>query len=239
MAHLVVAYPHETDERAKRHALYQNRYEDDGEGRDQHEIATGHGRGQCQRDCERDNAMHSGPAQDRGAAWTEWPRSAHASRTQWVFELSAHDGLLGIERVKQTTLDKPAESPRVVGRYALELYIGPELLDRVRFNVPLMGGEATVGNRNRLPKPRFDRVTANVSVRLADNPRAAYLLLVDRQTGDTQKLFWPPESDGTLLLWKSTLSEAGPGDFPDGGIRAVGMRDGGAPEAGPLDAGRD
>jgi hypothetical protein len=164
---------------------------------------------------------------------------AHASRTQWMFELSAHDGLLGIERVKQATVDKPAESPRVVGRYALELYIGPELLDRVRFNVPLMGGEATVGNRNNLPKPRFDQVSAQVSVRMADNPRAAYLLLVDRQTGDTQKLFWPPERDGTLLLWKSMLSDAAPGDFPDGGIRAAGLRDGGPPEAGPGDAGRN
>jgi hypothetical protein len=76
-------------------------------------------------------------------------------------------------------------------------------------------------------------------VRIADNPRAAYLLLVDRQTGNTQKLFWPPEADGSVLLWKSVLSDAAPGDFPEGGIRAVGIRDGGAPEAGPADSGRD
>jgi len=58
--------------------------------------------------------------------------------------------------------------------------------------------------------------------------------MVDRETGDTQKLAWPPESDGHLVLWQSGVSEARPGDFPDGGVRAVGFRDGG-----PADSGHD
>jgi hypothetical protein len=163
-----------------------------------------------------------------------------ASRVNWVFELRALGGKVTVDRVKAVTFEKPAETPRVVGRFALELYIGRELLDRVRFNVPLMGGEGTEGNRNRLPKPRFDQgVTAHLTARMADNPRAAYLLVVDRQTGDTQKLSWPPERDGRLVPWTSGLSDAAPGDFPDGGIRATGHRDGGSPEAGTADAGHD
>jgi hypothetical protein len=159
------------------------------------------------------------------------PRS---NRNHWIFEMSARGGKISIDRVKPITFDKPAETPRVIGRFALELYIGRELLDRVRFNVPLMGAEAVEGNRNNLPKPRFDQnVTAHVSARMADSPRAAYLLIVDRETGDTQKLTWPPEKDGRLLLWTSGLSDAAPGDFPEGGMRAAGLRDGGAPEAGP------
>jgi hypothetical protein len=153
-----------------------------------------------------------------------------------VFELSARGGKVTVDRVKALTLDKPAETPRVVGRFALELYVGHELLDRVRFNVPLMGAEPSEGNRNRLPKPRFEEnVTSHVSARMADNPRAAYLLVVDRQTGDTQKLSWPPERDGRLVPWTSGLSDAAPGDFPEGGVRATGRRDAGAPgpEAGP------
>ncbi len=157
----------------------------------------------------------------------------HQSRLNWVFELSASDGRISIDRVKPVTFAQPTETQRVVGRYALELYIGHELLDRIRFNVPLMGGEGSEGNRNRLPKPRFEQnVTAHVSARMADSPRAAYLLMVDRETGDTQKLAWPPESDGHVVLWQSGLSDAGPGDFPDGGVRAVGFRDGGAADAG-------
>jgi hypothetical protein len=161
-----------------------------------------------------------------------------ATRHQWVFELSAHDGKVQIDRAKSVTFDKPAETPRVMGRFALELYIGFELLDRVRFNVPLMGGESSEGNRNRLPKPRFEQgVSAPITARMADNPRAAYLLLVDRETGDKQKLAWPPDADGRLVLWTSGLSDAAPGDFPDGGMRAAGLRDGGAPPA--VDAGHD
>jgi hypothetical protein len=164
---------------------------------------------------------------------------ARASRANWVFEMSARGGKITIDRVKAIAYEKPAETPRAVGRFALELYIGPELLDRVRFNVPLMGGESGETNRNNLPKPRFDQnVSVKVSARMADNPRAAYLLLVDRETGDTQKLFWPPERDGRLLPWRNGISAAAPGDFPDGGIRAVGRRDGGeAPEAGAVDSG--
>jgi hypothetical protein len=163
---------------------------------------------------------------------------AKPSRAQWVFEMSARGGNVTIDRVKAVTFDKPAETPRVVGRFALELYIGRELLDRVRFNVPLMGAEATQGNRNNLPRPRFEQnVTAHVSARMADSPRAAYLLVVDRETGDTQKFLWPPEKDGRVRPWTSGLADAAPGDFPEGGVRAVGLRDGGVAQAGP-DGGR-
>ncbi len=179
-------------------------------------------------------------------AFADPPRSgyppdppAHASRKQWTVEVTARDGKVKPERATATTLDKPAESARVIGRFALELYVGKELLDRVRFNVPLMGDEPPQGNRNNLPRPRFDKnVTTHLTVRIADNPRAAYALVVDRDTGDTQKLEWPPAADGRLVPWKSGLTEAKPGDFPDGGLRAAGFRDGGAPEAGPVsDAG--
>jgi hypothetical protein len=161
-----------------------------------------------------------------------------ANRVHWVFDLSARGGKVSIDRVKAVSFDKPAETPRVVGRFALEFYVGRELLDRVRFNVPLMGGEPPVGNRNNLPKPRFDQnVTARVQARMADTTRAAYLLLVDRESGDTQKFLWPPERDGRVLPWRSGLSAAEPGDFPEGGVRAAGLRDAGAPEAGVADSG--
>lgn len=172
---------------------------------------------------------------------------AHASKKQWVFEMTAAAGKVSIDRARSVTLEKPIESARVFGRFALELYVGRELLDRVRFNVPLMGAETPVGRRG-LPRPSFEKnVTTRLKVQIADNPRAAYLLLVDRETGDSQRFDWPPASDGKLLPWKTgQLSEAGPGDFPEGGARVAAVGDGGqaadaAPPAAraPSDAGRD
>jgi hypothetical protein len=158
----------------------------------------------------------------------------HASRKQWTVAITRAGAKVSADRATPTMLEKPAESPRVIGRFALELWVGRELLDRVRFNVPLMGGEPSTGNRNRLPRPRFEEnVTTRMTVRMADNDRAAYLLLVDRETGDVvQKLEWPPAADGRLVPWTMGLSDAGPDDFPDGGVRAAGLRDGGAADAG-------
>ncbi len=56
-------------------------------------------------------------------------------------------------------------------------------------------------------------MTTSLKVRLADNPRAAYLVLVDRFTEERQRFEWPPAPDGQLIPWKSGLSDAGPGDF--------------------------
>jgi hypothetical protein len=158
---------------------------------------------------------------------------ARPSKLNWVFEVTARGGKVTIDRVKGVSFEKPVETPRVVGRFALELYVGRELLDRVRFNVPLMGGETSIGNRNNLPKPRFEQnVTAHVQARMADNTRAAYLLVIDRDTGETQKYFWPPSSDGRLIPWQNPLSTPDGATFPDGGVRAAGLRDAGAGEAG-------
>jgi hypothetical protein len=169
----------------------------------------------------------------------------HASRTQWTFDVAVAGGKVSVERGRSVTLDQPAESPRVVGRFALELYVGPTLLERVRFNVPLLGdGPAERSRRNVFHGPATDQVTTKLTVRMADHPRAAYLVLVDRATGETRRFDWPPAADGKLTPWVSGLSDAGPGDFPKGGARVMGKSadagDGGKPASpAPVDAGHD
>lgn len=156
---------------------------------------------------------------------------AHASKKQWTFQIAAREGKVSAERATASTLAQPAESPRVLGRFAVELYIGPELLDRVRFNVPLMGdGPVEHSKKRAYHNPDTDKVTTTLKVRLADSPRAAYLVLVDRVTDERQRFEWPPSEDGTLVPWKSGLSDAGPGDFAEGGVRVMGppARDAGA-----------
>jgi hypothetical protein len=159
----------------------------------------------------------------------------HASKKQWTLAIVARDGKVSAERAASSTLAQPAESPRVLGRFAVELYIGPELLDRVRFNVPLMGdGPVEHSKKRAYHNPDTDKVTTKLVVRLADNPRASYLVLVDRFTDERQRFEWPPAADGSLIPWKSGLSDAGANDFPDGSVRVMGSptRDGGAPKDG-------
>lgn len=159
----------------------------------------------------------------------------HASKKQWTLEIAARAGKVSAARATSSLLAQPAESPRVVGRFAIELYIGPELLDRVRFNVPLMGDGPVERSRKRAyHDSSTDNVTTSLKVRLADSPRAAYLVLVDRVTEERQRFEWPPAADGTLVPWKSGLSDAGPGDFAEGGVRVMGTpaKDAGAAKDG-------
>ncbi|MEZ4306755.1 MAG: hypothetical protein R3F14_01720 [Polyangiaceae bacterium] len=93
---------------------------------------------------------------------------------------------------------KAMGTPRQMGRFALELWVGKELLDRARFDVPLLGDD----DRERDPKrprkkPTFARVTAKVKVQMADHPRATVLAFVDRATGDAA-LFLAAGREGAL-----------------------------------------
>ncbi|MFO0759943.1 MAG: hypothetical protein U0359_25890 [Byssovorax sp.] len=169
---------------------------------------------------------------------------AHPDKKHWLFDIAVTHGKLSITKAKSLTLAKPAETKRATGRFALELYIGKQLLDRARFNVPMMSDEPPVRSNKRAYRgPSLDDVTTHVTAEIADHSRATYLLLVDRVTGDTQRFDWPPEPDGHLVPWKEgRIAEAGPGDFPDGGARVVSQHDpadAGSSDAGSSDAGRD
>lgn len=123
----------------------------------------------------------------------------HVSEKQWVFEVSYEKGASSITSARSATSKTPMGTARVMGRFALEFRVGKELLDRVRFDVPLLGDDA----RERDPKrpfgrPTFSRVTTKVKVQMADHSRATTLAFVDRATGTTRTYFWPPDEKGQL-----------------------------------------
>jgi hypothetical protein len=162
-------------------------------------------------------------------ARAEPPRAGYApdpigkpSTKQWVFEITHRKGKLTIDRVRSATASQPIPTPRMTGRFALELYIGKELLDRVRFNVPLMGDGPLERSRSPFARPTFEDVTARVQVQMADNPRATYALLVDRATGEVVPFEWPPEPDGRLVPRKASTAGAAPGKASPGGTTAAG-----------------
>lgn len=167
----------------------------------------------------------------------------HLAEKQWVFEVAWQKGQGSIERARSTTAKKPMGTPRAMGRFALEFWVGHELLDRVRFDVPLLGDD----ERERDPKrprrkPTFAAVTTKVKAQMADHPRATVLAFVDRATGDTRKYFWPPDEDGKLTPFSAkaatTLPDGGTGDggMSDGGTGDGGTGDGAAPDATAPDA---
>ncbi len=164
--------------------------------------------------------------------WPPDPPPVPAEK-QWVFEVRVKDSVPSIVKVSEVTLKKPEPTPRVMGRYAIELYVGKELLDRVRFDVPLGGDGPPEPDQPGKKRPVF-KVNTKLFARMADQPRAALVRLVDRATGDIQVFRWPPDKDGKLIA-------NSPGSAADGGSSDAGADAGSADagDAGSRDAGHN
>ena len=163
---------------------------------------------------------------------------ARAAEKQWVFEVVYDKGASAVAGAKSSSAKKPIATPRVMGRFALEFWVGRELLDRVRFDVPLLGDDTAYRDtKSFFKKPTFQRVSTKVKVQMADSPRATVLAFVDRSTGDTRRYFWPPDEKGSLTPFSaksalgdaSAIADAGPP--PDAGSPPEG---GSPPDAGAL-----
>ena len=154
---------------------------------------------------------------------------ARASEKQWVFEIAYEKGAGTITSARSASAKKPIATARVMGRFALELRVGPELLDRIRFDVPLMGDEIERDPKRPSRRPTFSRVSTKVKVQMADHPRATTLTYVDRATGDTRTYFWPPDEKGQLAPFSAKAATAGAGD---GGVQDAGSADTGVTDAG-------
>jgi len=119
---------------------------------------------------------------------------------QWRFQLLFQNGAPSVEHVDKQILAKPIATPRRMGRFALELWIGRELIDRVRFDFPLIAAEEAPGVTRR---PLHDapsllpNATSRIIVSLPASPRATRLVLVDRATEKSRELPWPPDREGT------------------------------------------
>jgi hypothetical protein len=116
---------------------------------------------------------------------------------QWEYEVIYDKGKLSIGRVRAMRFDKPVVTARQMGRFAIELWIGRELVDRVRFDFPLLAAEEPhPGPRRPLKDPPSIGAGARVSRTLLvpASPRATRAVLVDRATGETTALPWPPDA---------------------------------------------
>jgi len=117
--------------------------------------------------------------------------------TQWEYTLRYASGEVSVERTRKLIYPKPVVTERRMGRFAIELWIGRELIDRVRFDFPLLGAEELpAGKRTPLHEPPSLAAGADVTlaVRVPASPRATRALLVDRATGAERELPWPPDA---------------------------------------------
>ncbi len=93
---------------------------------------------------------------------------------------------------QRTELTKPVTLPARMGRFALEVGVGHQLLERARFDFPLLGVE--VPERTLQAPPLFGpKADVARRVRVADQPRATWARVVDRATEEAWPLTWPPQ----------------------------------------------
>jgi hypothetical protein len=115
------------------------------------------------------------------------------TRHQWVIDLGYRSGSVVFGGARRVELSKPVPTPRHMGRFALELYIGKELIDRVRFDFPLLGADELAGGPRRWDAPpSFERMlSTRAAVMIPHSERATRAVLVDRATGRLWLLPWP------------------------------------------------
>ena len=139
------------------------------------------------------------PAHDSGVISRIPPDPAPlSSRGQWIFDLRYSKGdpsLLGVHRID---LNAPESTPRAMGRFALELFEGPVLMERVRFDFPMLGaGETTFGGM-AAPISFEAGLTTRIGVMFPVTWHGTRLELWDRATGRRWALPWPPADTRAL-----------------------------------------
>jgi hypothetical protein len=112
---------------------------------------------------------------------------------QVEYELELSEGKIKTVSVRAVKLPKPIATARRLGRYAIELSIGNELIERVRFDFPGTAADEPVPGRKKLEAPLDlgSRAVTRVKLLLPHSPRVRRALLVDRALETVTELEWP------------------------------------------------
>jgi len=114
----------------------------------------------------------------------------------WAYDIVVRDGEISVAAPKLLQRKQATTTPRLLGRFAIELYVGKELLERVRFEIPLLNNDDPARRGAKKAPPPFPDFSAKARVHkiveVPDSPRATYAVLVDRKTEKRTPLLWPP-----------------------------------------------
>jgi hypothetical protein len=113
---------------------------------------------------------------------------------QFEYVIRHVSGELSVVSIAEKTHARPRATARRMGRFAFELWIGRELIDRVRFDFPLLAAEPAPSESSAPNLSQGADVEASILVPRSD--RATRAQIVDRATGKVTVLPWPPIADG-------------------------------------------
>jgi hypothetical protein len=128
------------------------------------------------------------------------------SAQQIEYQLELSEGKVKVVSVKPVTMREAIATPRRMGRFALELSIGQELIERVRFDFPTTAADEpqTGPKRLRTPLDLGSRAVAHVTLLVPHSPRVRRAVLFDRALETVMELEWPlpapppPKLDGAV-----------------------------------------
>ncbi|GEM_PF-1281629 len=107
--------------------------------------------------------------------------------SQFDFVVLFDKGSVSVLSASAVELKLPVPSERRLGRYAFELWRGAVLVERVRFDFPLLGAGDSGG------ESEFEAgLTTQVQVRVPQSDRASSARILDRKTRVVVKVDWPP-----------------------------------------------
>lgn len=118
-------------------------------------------------------------------------------RGQWRYTLVYDKGTLRVGQPEPLCLERARASARKIGRYAFELWLGRELVERVRFDFPLLATEEPPTGLRRPTRetPRFaPGAVVSITLRIPASERATSARILDRATGQSTAVPWPPPS---------------------------------------------
>lgn len=118
-------------------------------------------------------------------------------KRQWLFSLQFHHRDVQVTQVRAVELPRPTPTPRTMGRFALEQYVGSELVERVRFDFPLLAADEFASDPKRPfgAPPSFEHnLTSSTSVLVPRSERTVHAFIIDRSTGRRWPIPWPPVS---------------------------------------------
>ena len=105
----------------------------------------------------------------------------------FVLSIRFDKGKVSITKVAHEKLAKKQALPRRLGRFAVELYSGPTVVERVRFDFPLIHDDDDAG------EAYAKGLDVTIEVRVPDSDRPNKLEIWDRATDKRWKYLYPPK----------------------------------------------
>jgi len=116
---------------------------------------------------------------------------------QYEYTFHYDHGAIELVGVRPVRYPKPIVTARRMGRFAVELWIGHELVERVRFDFPLLAAdEPKAGPRPLGETPGMQGGSFTTTVLVPAARRARTARLVDRALRTQAELVWPPGPAG-------------------------------------------